>query len=126
VLVDRHARAFSREPEFVEQRVYGRLDHILSFTLPSSSTLGLREPAFVVMVVLRPCDLLPNIPDLGLDIRYYKKLGREYEVVDLACITCAIGRVRVGKTWSVIDRTGALDRAWYIQDDPTPQDIERT
>jgi hypothetical protein len=54
------------------------------------------------MVAIAPC-VVEAVDSLGN--QYYRRLGAS-EVVDMTCIRGVVGRVKVDKLWSVIDRTG--------------------
>ncbi|KIJ64977.1 hypothetical protein HYDPIDRAFT_89555 [Hydnomerulius pinastri MD-312] len=109
-LVDKYARQPRRKPEYVMKTFYGRLNHILVVTLPPSERLGTTDPAVHFLAAIETCEIERTREDL--DIHYYTKLGA-LDMVDITCVQCLVGRVRVGGQWALIDRSGDLARAIY-------------
>lgn len=50
-----------------------------------------------------------------LDIHYYTRDG-PIEVVDITTIQRLVGRIRDRDRWAIIDRSGSLSRALYIEE----------
>jgi hypothetical protein len=97
------------------RRFFGRLERVLSFTLPPSPRLGLESSLPIVFIVVSTCQLLDD-SDLGLGVAYYRTFSA-VDVLDLTTAQCVIGRVKVANRWATIDRTGELQRSWYNEDD---------
>ena len=114
-LVDRNA-AFRNQPVILELRTfYGELQDIFVITVPASPALGLLLPEQVILAGIRTCTLDDRTAPGGLDIHYYTHTGR-YEVVDIKNVQCLVGRVLDRGQWAIIDRSGGLARALYVED----------
>lgn len=115
-LVDKFANQRNRPSVFELHTFYGELQNIFAIKLQGStgSTSGHQET--VVLAGIRACKLDERAPPGGLDIHYYTTEGR-YEVVDINNIQCLVGRIRDREQWAIIDRSGSLARAMYIEDD---------
>lgn len=50
-----------------------------------------------------------------LDIHYYKNHGR-LEAVDLNMVRCCVGRVSDRGRFAIVDRSGPLARAVFVED----------
>jgi hypothetical protein len=112
MLVDLNARYPSRREVLVKQAFYGQLQNIFVVTLPACPTLQLEKPEVFILAGIQTCaDVhLGN----GMEMPYYKKLG-SYEVVDMSCIQCLVGRVPLGQQqWAIIDRSGTIQRSIYV------------
>jgi hypothetical protein len=108
---------YANAPEILETRsFFGCLEHVLSFELPALPALHLQSPEPFVLVAVRTCNTNTITPVLGFDLHCYSKMGG-LGLVDLTTVQCGIGRVRAGNTWTIIDRTGSLQRAWYSEEE---------
>ena len=96
---------------------YGRLQHIVRVDLPVEPAIDLAEPTTIVLALLNECKLVAN-HDV-LDIHYYKKESSALEPVDLDCLMCLVGRVRLDdlRMWAIIDRSGPMARAIWDGDE---------
>lgn len=126
LLVDKNAR-YHRWPVFLEkQTFYGQLEHI--YTLHLSHDPMIRNPRatpsqdrpFLTLAAIRTCVIERDHPTL--DIHYYVKQGG-LEVVDITSVQCLVGRVKDDKGWAIIDRSGSLSRAYYIEDGDDSNDV---
>lgn len=106
----------SRLPiQFAKQTFYGQLTHILVVRVNAMpSAIPPSPPTTLVLAVIHSCTILRAHP--ALDIHYYKNLGRT-EVVDITTVQCVVGRVRDRGQWAIVDRSGALVRALYVEDE---------
>lgn len=68
----------------------------------------------LLLAVIRSCTI--EASDDRLDLHFYKQLGRT-EVVDLTTIQCVVGRVHDRGRYAIIDRSGTLSRALYLEGD---------
>jgi hypothetical protein len=98
-------------PENFEQRTYyGQLLNIFVITLPACPDFE-PEPSTIVLVAIRVCEITEHD---SLGMYFYDGMGR-IDIVDLSCLQCLVGRVRLANgTWAVLDRSGDLERAYYI------------
>jgi hypothetical protein len=94
---------------------YGRLECVYVLTLAANNTFPLGADTTLAVAVVTKCQLKPDDKSLdGLDVHFYSSMGAQ-EVVDLECLQALIGRItlkksgaRQGKSWAIIDRSGAL------------------
>ncbi|EIN14532.1 hypothetical protein PUNSTDRAFT_59555 [Punctularia strigosozonata HHB-11173 SS5] len=123
LLVDKYAHQRRRVPEYQDHTFFGQLKHIFVLHLPKSRTLKIKDDETVLLAVIRSCDVTRKHP--RLDIHYYKRDGR-LEVVDLTAIQCLVGRIPVptSNEWAIIDRSGTLARALYVEADGNVDDGE--
>jgi hypothetical protein len=106
-------------PEELEQRTfYGRLQHVISFTVPPSPALHLDTEESVVFVDVKTVDLIPDTAHLPVAVDYFRRYKGEGDMLDLGTVQCLIGLVLTRNAYAIIDRTGTLDRAWYNDDGP--------
>ncbi len=116
LLVDRNAR-YRRRPVVLEkQTFYGELQHILLVSLGPipSATPPLLRGEKLLLAVIRTCSI--ETSDERLDLHFYKQHGRT-EVVDLTTIQCVVGRILDRGRYAIIDRSGTLSRALYVEED---------
>ncbi|KAI0819220.1 hypothetical protein BC628DRAFT_1333506 [Trametes gibbosa] len=115
LLVDKNAR-YRQRPVILEQKTfYGQLRNILVIDLgpiPLASPPQLQS-SVLMLGTIRRCVIESIHRDL--DIHYYKKLGA-LEIVDISTIQCVVGRVQDRGRFAIIDRSGSLARAIYIED----------
>jgi hypothetical protein len=68
------------------------------------------------LAVIRTCVIDNTDPQLlGLDIRFTSNEGA-LDVVDITNLQCLVGRIRDRDKWAIIDRSGNLARALYVDD----------
>ncbi|KAI8998957.1 hypothetical protein BD414DRAFT_407127 [Trametes punicea] len=116
LLVDKNAR-FRNRPVVLEGRTFfGQLQHIISFPFLSRPADLSAAPDNLLLGVIQQCVIEERNEDL--DIHYYSKMGG-VEVVDLTTIQCLVGRIRDRHRWAIIDRSGSLSRALYVDVDHT-------
>jgi hypothetical protein len=117
MLVDKHARKPSRRPHYELRTFYGQLQHIYVVRfLESCRDLGFHNPISVILAVIRTCVIDNTDPQLlGLDIRFTSNEGA-LDVVDITNLQCLVGRIRDRDKWAIIDRSGNLARALYVDD----------
>lgn len=97
--------------------MYAQLTHIIVVTLPAG-VLGLTEQTQFILADVETCRADIQGP---LDIRMYDTMSI-LQVVDMVCVQCLVGRVKVMKDqgkpiWAIIDRSGELDAAIYAEED---------
>jgi hypothetical protein len=117
MLVDRYARQPSRRSEYELQTFYGQLQHIYVIRFPEPlRDLGFESPVTVMLAAVRTCILDHTDPQLlGLDVRFSSNHGALH-VVDITSVQCLVGRIRDRGKWAIIDRSGHLARALYVED----------
>lgn len=115
-LVDRYASKRAKASEFDTVVFYGRLDNIFVVQLPPAPQLdqALTAPSTLILAGITTC---PITATNARDMPYYDVLGR-YEVVDVECVQCLVGRMKVSEgKWVIIDRSGGIEHSFYIPDD---------
>jgi hypothetical protein len=111
MLVDIHANNRRLAPKFEVQTFSGQLENILVVRLPATPQLALDTGSTLILAGIRQC--VNAINSMGL---FYSKMGR-FEVVDMTCVQCLVGRVENDKRWAIIDRSGELQRSFYAADE---------
>ena len=115
MLVDKHANRQNRPPEYVQESFYGQLLHILVVHLPAALELHphLSKSSTYLLAAVHQCEVTQKGP---LKTPIYSKMGCT-EVVDINCVQCLVGRVRVGRDWAIIDRTSHVQQSGHVQDE---------
>lgn len=90
---------------------YGQLLRIIVVDVPAITAIG-AKPETLVLGIIRTCTL--DGSHSKLDIHYYTKQGA-LEVVDITTVQCVVGRIEDRRRWAIIDRSGTLSRAVYIE-----------
>ena len=119
MLVDIFARQKGRKPKFELQTFYGQIQHLFVINFSAATRLDLNvmdDELIVILAAIRTCDLDGDAAPAGLDIHYYSRVGALH-FVDVTNIQCLVGRVKDGNKWAIIDRSGSLARAVYVDDD---------
>jgi hypothetical protein len=118
MLVDVFERQKRRKPKFELQTFYGQLQHVFVINFsPLDLDLNLDDDSMtVILAAIRTCELDGGVTPLSLDIHYYSRTGALH-FVDVTNIQCLVGRVKDGNKWAIIDRSGSLARAVYVDDD---------
>jgi hypothetical protein len=70
----------------------------------------------VILAAIRTCELNDGVAPVGLDIHYYSWAGALH-FVDVTNVQCLVGWVKDGNKWAIIDQSGLLARAVYVEDD---------
>ncbi|THU76673.1 hypothetical protein K435DRAFT_824523 [Dendrothele bispora CBS 962.96] len=113
MLVDINARHRNRQPKLKRRAFYGSLQNIFVVHFPAVREFDHEEQTYV-LAGIHTCEGLKK--DNGMKMPYYDKMGR-YEVVDISCVQCLVGRVKVSdNSWAIVDRTGEIQRAYYLGD----------
>jgi hypothetical protein len=109
--VDKNAQSKNAAEDLQETIFFGRLDDIYVVTLPPIPALDpeLTSSSQVILAGIRNCKVTSKN---GLGMSYYENFGR-YEVVDIECVQCVVGRVLDRGSWAIIDRTGSLELTSY-------------
>ncbi|OBZ68331.1 hypothetical protein A0H81_11890 [Grifola frondosa] len=113
VLVDKNAR-YPRRPVILQKHtMYGQLQYLYTLKFKPSQQLHLTEPTTVILAAIRTCPIEQSAPIL--DIHYYSKEGGT-DIVDVTYIQCLVGWVYDQKEWAIIDRSGSLSCAIYVDE----------
>jgi len=111
MLVDTFARQKNRRPQFILKTFFGQLQHLFRIQLPECHELG-TDATTVLIAAIKTCVIESSFP-MQLDIHQYTRLG-QLHFVDLKNVQCLVGRIFDRNQWSIVDRSGALARAVYL------------
>jgi len=116
MLVDKYARQARRRPEYELKTFYGQLQHVYLVQFPSACRdLRIDQPSTIILASIKTCILDHPVPQLErLDIKHYSAEGAVH-VIDITSVQCLVGRIRDRNRWAIIDRSGSLARALYIE-----------
>lgn len=109
MLVDIHANNRRMAPKFEVRPFFGRMENILVVRLPATPELALDTVSTLILAGIRQCEI-DATNSMGMPL--YSKTGR-FEVVDITCVQCLVGRIQNDKKWAIIDRSGGLQRSYY-------------
>jgi hypothetical protein len=117
MLVDKYARQARRRPEYDLRTFYGQLQHIYVVRFKEACPdLGLSDASTIFLAAIKTCTLDNSDSQLrGLDIHFYSSEGAIH-VVDITNLQCLVGRIWDRCVWAIVDRSGSLARALYVED----------
>lgn len=116
MFVDKYARQARRQPEYELRTFYGQLQHIYLIQFPGAcGDLGLNQASTIILASIRTCVLDNPVPQLEcLDVKFYSAEGAVH-IIDVTSLQCLVGRIRDRNRWAIIDRSGSLARALYVE-----------
>jgi hypothetical protein len=116
MLVDKYARQARRRPEYELQTFFGQLQHIYLIQFPTACRdLRIDQASTIILASIRTCILNDSVPQLEhLGIKHYSAEGAVH-VIDITSLQCLVGRIRDRNRWAIIDRSGSLARALYVE-----------
>ncbi|KAI0087621.1 hypothetical protein BDY19DRAFT_1073305 [Irpex rosettiformis] len=112
-IVDLNSRFRNLPSVWAQKPFFGQLMHIIAVDIPDIPSLNIPSTR-VVLAAIRSCKVTSSHEIL--DIHYYSEYG-PLDLVDLTTIQCIVGRVYDRGQWGIIDRSGSLNRAMYIEDE---------
>jgi hypothetical protein len=117
--VDRNADdpALPDEPEL--QVFYGQLLYIARVTLPANRKIQMRRECDVLLGIVQLCK--DAIGDASIRPVWYKDMGNKI-AVNISTIQCAVGRVKVGDKWGILDLNYACANTTFLDDDAPVDD----
>ncbi|KAI0686435.1 hypothetical protein C8T65DRAFT_567901 [Cerioporus squamosus] len=115
LLIDKNARYRNRPVIMEPHTFYGQLLRILVVNVKPIPTAVPPITTFSTLVlgVVLTCVIENN--HRILDMHYYKNHGRT-EVVEITTIQCVVGRIKDRGHYAIIDRSGALARAEFVNE----------
>jgi hypothetical protein len=116
MLVDVFERQKNRRPKYVLETFFGQLQHLFCIRFAACPDLGMEAGATVLLAAIKTCVILEGVYPTGLDMHAYSRLGALH-FVDLKNVQCLVGRIHDRGQWTIIDRSGSLARAMYIEDE---------
>ena len=117
MLVDAHARRHRLMPKYELQMFYGQLQHIFVIHCDPECDLELDGKDTIIMAAVWNCILDDKNPASleTLDIHGYLRHG-PLHFFDVMGLQCLVAWVQDGDQWSILDQSGALARAMYLDD----------
>jgi hypothetical protein len=114
MLVDRNARHRNLPVVLEPETFFGQLQHIIVVHIGPSEELGLKEPETIILAAIHTCADVKMSSSSG-DIYSYSQEG-PLEVIDIDCIQCCVGRIKDGKRWAIVDRSGEHAHSVFADD----------
>jgi hypothetical protein len=105
------------EPEL--QVFYGQLLYIARITLPANRKIKMHQECDVLLGMVHLCK--DAIGDASIRPVWYKEMGNKI-AVNVSTIQCAVGRVKVGEKWGILDLNYACANTTFLDDDGTLDD----
>lgn len=85
--------------------------------MAASADLDIQEDQTCFMAAIRNYNIEEDF-DIGLDVHLISQQGQgQLHYGNIICIQCLVGRVKWGGRDVFIDRSGALQRAYYVEDE---------
>jgi len=103
--VDFYERQVNVEPVMMKKTFFAELHRIIRLKLPASEDLCLDEPEEVYLALVKTCKAEQDEHGYWK----YSSLGG-FEFIDLATITCTVGRIFDRDAWYLIDRSGQVSQ----------------
>ena len=72
-----------------------------------------QPPPPVLLAAIQTCNI--DRSNDALDIHYYSRMGG-VDYVDVTTVQCLVGRIKDRGHFAVIDRSGSLSRALYVDE----------
>ena len=94
---------------------FGQLLNIVVIPIPKSRELQTTEPETLCLAVIRQVHLLSDSHPV-LSVPSYSQTGA-LDPVDVKSIQCVVGRVKDGRKWALVDRSGPLAHAVFSEAD---------
>lgn len=114
--VDRNAgnAALPDDPEL--QVIYGQLLYVARVTLPATRKIRLGEGCDILLGLVRLCE--DAVGDATKRPVWYTDGKKENLIaVNISTIQCAVGRVKVGQRWGILDLNYGCANTTFMDDD---------
>ncbi|KAK1220171.1 hypothetical protein PQX77_017074 [Marasmius sp. AFHP31] len=122
MLIDVNTRYKRRKAVFQPKAFYGQLQHIFVVRFPATRALKHYNDETYILAYIHTCEGMTY--ENGLEMPYYTYLGGR-EVVDMGCVQCLVGRIKLSDGWwAIVDRSGEIQRAYYTGDDGVTEAAE--
>lgn len=104
----------SRKPVFKSTEYFGQLKKVLATELPPGIIPSITQPTRVVLAIISPRETTNETP---LKIPYYTEPSKPPapRAVDMNTVMCLVGRVWDRGRWAIVDRSGEMARADFIE-----------
>ena len=103
----------SRKPTFKGTEYFGQLKKILVVGVPSGAIPAITHPGKVALAIIGPRETA-NETSLGIP-HYTEPTKVTPRAVDINTVMCLVGRIRDRGRWAIIDRSGDMARAEFIE-----------
>ncbi|EUC55299.1 transposase family Tnp2 protein, partial [Rhizoctonia solani AG-3 Rhs1AP] len=107
LMVDQDADNASAKPRFKEESQYGELRHIFVLTIPTKTPKvnpSRKKKRYLLLAQIYKAPVEIDETDEYKVVWYKGKLGTG-EVVDVSTVQCALGRIKDGNMWWIVDRS---------------------
>ena len=94
--------------------LYGQLLYIARVTLPATMEVSLNEKCDVLLGLVQLCK--DAVGDASNRPVWYKRMGNMM-AVNISTIQCAVGRIKVGKRWGILDLNYGCASTMFIDDE---------
>ncbi|CAE6454695.1 unnamed protein product [Rhizoctonia solani] len=111
---DRLAHLPNADPDFFGKSYYGQLKYLFELPLPPKSVVNPGdEPKFCILAFILEANTTFD-DDYEYEVIWYEGELGSGEVVDARTIQCAIGRIKDGNRWWIIDRSSELAHLEFV------------
>jgi len=102
----------NREPIFKGTEYFGQLKTILAIELSPGIVPSITQPTRVVLAIIGPRE---TANETRLSIPYYTEPTKVTpRAVDMNTLMCLVGRIKDRGRWAIIDRSGDMARAEFV------------
>ena len=102
----------SRKPTFKGIEYFGQLKKILVTELPPSVVPATTQPKKIILAIIGPREAAS---ETSLGIPYYTEPTKVTpRAVDMNTVMCLVGRIKDRGRWAIVDRSGDMARAEFI------------
>jgi hypothetical protein len=118
-LVDHNAHDPTLPDDPGLQVYYGQLQYVTHVTLPANRRIRLREDCDVLIGMVTLCK--DAIGDASLHPVWYSEMGNLI-TVNISTIQCAVGRIKVGQKWGILDLNYGCTSTTFMDDEGDDED----
>ena len=112
LLRDIYEKMRNKEPVFKGTKYFGQLKKILVTEVPPGIIPSITQSRRVVLAIVDPRE---TTNETSLDIPYYTETIKVTpRAVDMNTLMCLVGRVKDRGQWAIVDRSGDMARAEFI------------
>jgi hypothetical protein len=98
---------------FKPTEYFGQLSKILAVELPPGIIPTITQPKRIILAIISPKETTNETP---LGIPYYTEhVKMTPRAIDINTVMCLVGRIKDRGRWAIIDRSGDMARADFIE-----------
>ena len=98
---------------FKPTEYFGQLIKVLVTELPPGTVPSITQPKTIVLAIISPRETTNKAP---LGIPYYTEHVKVTpRAVDINTVKCLVGRIKDRDRWAIIDRSGDMARADFVE-----------